>query len=53
MSVYIQNLEKKMKETWNHHLQVERGNPVRTFQEQILKRIIRTNHSKNRGIFEK
>lgn len=28
---YIQQLENRMKETWNHHLQVERGNPVRTF----------------------
>lgn len=31
MSVYLQQLEKKMKENWNSHLQVERGNPVRTF----------------------
>ncbi len=28
---YIQQLENRMKETWNQHLQVERGNPVRTF----------------------
>lgn len=31
MGVYIQQLEDRMKETWNHHLQVERGNPVRIF----------------------
>ncbi|RXM50953.1 MULTISPECIES: peptide chain release factor H [unclassified Chryseobacterium] len=31
MGSYIQQLENRMKETWNHHLQVERGNPVRTF----------------------
>ncbi|BAP33808.1 putative peptide chain release factor H [Chryseobacterium sp. StRB126] len=31
MGTYIQQLENRMKETWNHHLQVERGNPVRTF----------------------
>lgn len=31
MAVYIQQLEKNMKETWNLHLQVQRGNPVRTF----------------------
>lgn len=31
MATYIQQLENRMKETWNHHLQVERGNPVRTF----------------------
>ncbi|MGE8556204.1 MAG: peptide chain release factor H [Chryseobacterium jejuense] len=31
MGTYIQQLEDRMKETWNHHLQVERGNPVRTF----------------------
>lgn len=31
MGSYIQQLENRMKETWNHHLQVERGSPVRTF----------------------
>ncbi len=31
MGTYIQQLEHRMKETWNQHLQVERGNPVRTF----------------------
>ncbi|AZB09583.1 peptide chain release factor H [Chryseobacterium sp. G0162] len=31
MGVYVQQLEHRMKETWNLHLQVERGNPVRTF----------------------
>lgn len=31
MGVYIQQLESKMKETWSLNLQVERGNPVRTF----------------------
>lgn len=31
MNVYIQQLENRLKETWNQHLQVERGNPVRTF----------------------
>ncbi|KFF74126.1 peptide chain release factor H [Chryseobacterium sp. P1-3] len=31
MGLHIQQLEKKMQETWNNHLQVQRGNPVRTF----------------------
>lgn len=31
VGAYIQQLENRMKETWNQHLQVERGNPVRTF----------------------
>lgn len=31
MGVYIQQLESKMKETWSLNLQVQRGNPVRTF----------------------
>lgn len=31
IGTYIQQLEHRMKETWNQHLQVERGNPVRTF----------------------
>lgn len=31
MGVYIQQLESKMKETWSLNLQVERGNPIRTF----------------------
>ncbi|MGU3376744.1 peptide chain release factor H [Chryseobacterium sp. M5A1_1a] len=31
MGVYIQQLEIKMKKTWNLHLRVQRGNPIRTF----------------------
>ncbi|AZA78417.1 peptide chain release factor H [Chryseobacterium sp. G0186] len=31
MGVYIQQLENKMKETWNLQIQVQRGNPIRTF----------------------
>ncbi|WP_106918038.1 peptide chain release factor H [Chryseobacterium aurantiacum] len=31
MGVYIQQLEDKMKDTWSLNLQVQRGNPVRTF----------------------
>ncbi|MCS4303596.1 peptide chain release factor H [Chryseobacterium sp. BIGb0232] len=31
MESYKDQLENRMKETWNQHLQVERGNPVRTF----------------------
>lgn len=31
MESYRQQLENRMKETWSQHLQVERGNPVRTF----------------------
>lgn len=31
MELHIQQLEKRMQETWNNHLQVQRGNPVRTF----------------------
>lgn len=38
MRAYIQQLENRMKETWNHHLQVERGNPVRTFSGTDFKR---------------
>jgi len=38
MAVYIRNLENKMKETWNLHLQVQRGNPVRTFSGTDFKR---------------
>ncbi|WP_241330474.1 peptide chain release factor H [Chryseobacterium arthrosphaerae] len=38
MAVYIRNLENKMKETWNLHMQVQRGNPVRTFSGTDFKR---------------
>lgn len=31
MELNIQQLERKMQETWNNHLQVQRGNPIRTF----------------------
>ncbi|KPE51425.1 peptide chain release factor H [Chryseobacterium indologenes] len=29
--LYIRQLEKRMQDTWNNHLIVQRGNPVRTF----------------------
>ncbi|WP_160137946.1 peptide chain release factor H [Chryseobacterium sp. c4a] len=38
LSVYLQQLEKKMKETWNTHLQVQRGNPVRSFSGTDFKK---------------
>ncbi|MET3037911.1 peptide chain release factor H [Chryseobacterium sp. NRRL B-14859] len=31
LGLHIQQLERRMQETWNNHLQVQRGNPVRTF----------------------
>ena len=31
MEFHIQQLEKRMQDTWNNHLNVQRGNPVRTF----------------------
>ena len=31
MEFQIQQLEKQMQETWNNHLNVQRGNPIRTF----------------------
>ena len=31
MEFHIQQLERRMQETWNNHLNVQRGNPVRTF----------------------
>nr|WP_314493075.1 peptide chain release factor H [uncultured Chryseobacterium sp.] len=31
MEFYIHQLEKRMQETWNNHLNVQRGNPVRSF----------------------
>ncbi|MCE3074970.1 peptide chain release factor H [Chryseobacterium gwangjuense] len=50
----ILQLQKRMQETWNNHLQVQRGNPVRTFsgtdfkknyQEKSFKK--QRNHLKN------
>lgn len=38
MEVYIQQLEKRMQETWNNHLQVQRGNPTRTFSGTDFKK---------------
>lgn len=38
MGVYIQQLEKRMQETWNHHLQVQRGSPVRTYSGTDFKK---------------
>ncbi|WP_223557755.1 peptide chain release factor H [Chryseobacterium lathyri] len=36
--LYIKQLEKRMQDTWNNHLQVQRGNPVRTFSGTDFKK---------------
>ncbi|MDQ0783636.1 peptide chain release factor H [Chryseobacterium sp. W4I1] len=36
--IYIKQLEKRMQDTWNNHLQVQRGNPVRTFSGTDFKK---------------
>lgn len=36
--LYIRQLEKRMQDTWNNHLQVQRGNPVRTFSGTDFKK---------------
>lgn len=46
MALHIQQLERRVQETWNNHLNVQRGNPIRTFSGTDLKRIIRTDLSK-------
>ncbi|MDE5438178.1 peptide chain release factor H [Elizabethkingia meningoseptica] len=38
MAQHIQQLERKMQETWNNHLQVQRGNPVRTYSGTDFKK---------------
>ncbi|EJL73657.1 peptide chain release factor H [Chryseobacterium populi] len=38
MEMQIRQLEKRMQETWNNHLQVERGSPVRTFSGTDFKK---------------
>lgn len=38
MEFHIQQLEKKMQETWNNHLNVQRGNPVRSFSGTDFKK---------------
>ncbi|PWN66883.1 peptide chain release factor H [Chryseobacterium phosphatilyticum] len=38
MAMYIQQLEKKMKETWTLQIQVQRGNPIRIFSGTDFKK---------------
>ncbi|AZA81141.1 peptide chain release factor H [Chryseobacterium lactis] len=38
METHIRQLEKRMQETWAQHLQVQRGNPVRTFSGTDFKK---------------
>ena len=38
MEFHIQQLEKQMQETWNNHLNVQRGNPIRTFSGSDFKK---------------
>ncbi|MFY1047966.1 peptide chain release factor H [Chryseobacterium sp. GP-SGM7] len=42
MEFHIQQLERRMQETWNNHLNVQRGNPIRTFSGSDFKK----NHQK-------
>ncbi|WP_294206667.1 peptide chain release factor H [uncultured Chryseobacterium sp.] len=44
VELHIRQLEKRMQDTWNNHLQVERGNPVRTFTGTDFK-----NHHQDRS----
>lgn len=38
MAMHVQQLEKKMRETWTLQIQVQRGNPVRTFSGTDFKK---------------
>jgi len=38
MEFHIQQLEKQMQETWNNHLNVQRGNPIRIFSGTDFKK---------------
>jgi len=38
MEFHIRQLEKQMQETWNNHLNVQRGNPIRTFSGTDFKK---------------
>ncbi|MBU4538938.1 MAG: peptide chain release factor H [Weeksellaceae bacterium] len=38
MALHIQQLERRMQETWNNHLNVQRGNPIRTFSGTDFKK---------------
>lgn len=49
----ISMLQKRMQDTWNNHLQVQRGNPIRTFSGTDFKKIIRKNLSKRKEINSK
>lgn len=46
MEFHIQQLEKQMQETWNNHLNVQRGNPIRTFSETDFKKNYQENFQK-------
>jgi peptide chain release factor len=54
MGLYIQQLEKKMQETWNNHLQVQRGSPIRTFSGTDFKKNYQdTSFKKERNVLKK
>lgn len=38
MALHIQQLERRMQETWSNHLNVQRGNPIRTFSGTDFKK---------------
>ncbi|MCW4451552.1 peptide chain release factor H [Kaistella sp. BT6-1-3] len=38
MALHFQQLERRVQETWNNHLNVQRGNPIRTFSGTDFKK---------------
>lgn len=38
IALHIQQLERRVQETWNNHLNVQRGNPIRTFSGTDFKK---------------
>jgi len=38
MALHIQQLERRMQETWSNHLNIQRGNPIRTFSGTDFKK---------------
>ena len=53
MAQHILQMQRRMQDTWSNHMQVQRGNPVRTYSGKDFKRIIRINPLKTKAIPEK
>ena len=49
MAQHILQMQRRMQDTWSNHMQVQRGNPVRTYSGKDFKKNHQDKSFKNKG----